>query len=59
MDGGMPSHMNSFYGGNGADNAMVAVQGGGGERVRVAMRVRPMMSHELNRGDDNIITAPD
>ena len=31
----------------------------GGERVRVAMRVRPMMPHELNRGDDNIITAPD
>ena len=41
------------------DNAMVPVQGGGGERVRVAMRVRPMMSHEMNRGDDNIITAPD
>jgi len=23
------------------------------------MRVRPMMPHELNRGDENIITAPD
>ena len=31
----------------------------GGERVRVAMRVRPMMPHETNRGDDNIITSPD
>lgn len=32
---------------------------GGGERVRVAMRIRPMMPHEMNRGDENIITAPD
>jgi hypothetical protein len=49
--------MNSFYGGGG-DNMM---QGGGagGERVRVAMRVRPMMPHEGNRGDENIITIPD
>ncbi len=46
--------MNSFYGG-GAESGMAA----GGERVRVAMRVRPMMPHELNRGDDNIITTPD
>lgn len=44
--------MNSFYGG---DNMMQ----GGGERVRVAMRVRPLMPHELNRGDENIITIPD
>lgn len=47
--------MNSFYGGGG-DTGMPAA---GGERVRVAMRVRPMMPHELNRGDDDIITAPD
>ena len=33
---GMPTEMNSFYGG---DNMMSAA---GGERVRVAMRVRPM-----------------
>ena len=31
----------------------------GGERVKVALRVRPMMPHEMNRGDENIITAPD
>lgn len=35
------------------------MQGAGGERVRVAMRVRPMMPHEGNRGDENIITIPD
>lgn len=58
-DGGMPSHMNSFYGANSAENAMVPAMGGGGERVRVAMRVRPLMPHELNRGDENIITVPD
>ena len=55
MDGtqmGMPSEMSSFYGG---DN--MGMQGG--ERVRVAMRVRPMMPHELNRADENIISAPD
>ena len=51
--GNPPSHQNSFYGG---DNIMNM---GGGERVRVAMRVRPMMPHEVNRGDENIITAPD
>jgi hypothetical protein len=58
--------MNSFYGNGGAgnagiDNAMGGPSGimGGGERVRVAMRVRPMMPHELNRGDENIITTPD
>ena len=49
----MPSEMNSFYGG---DNMMSGV---GGERVRVAMRVRPLMSHETSRGDENIITCPD
>ena len=31
----------------------------GGERVRVAMRVRPLMAHETSRGDENIITTPD
>ena len=46
--------MNSFYGG---ENMMQGV--GGGERVRVAMRVRPMLSHELTRQDENIITIPD
>jgi hypothetical protein len=50
--GGMPSEMSSFYGG---ENFI----GQGGERVRVAMRVRPMMPHEQNRSDENIITAPD
>jgi hypothetical protein len=48
--------MNSFYGG---DNMMQGSGGAGGERVRVAMRVRPMMPHELNRGDENMITIPD
>lgn len=33
--------------------------GSGGERVRVAMRVRPMMPHEMNRADENAITTPD
>lgn len=50
--GTIPSQMNSFYGGGDA----MAV---GGERVRVAMRVRPMMQHELVRADENIITTPD
>ena len=44
--------MNSFYGGE-----TIAV--GGGERVRVAMRVRPMMPHEMNTSDENVITTPD
>ena len=35
------------------------MSGVGGERVRVAMRVRPLMSHETTRGDENIITCPD
>jgi hypothetical protein len=45
--------MNSFYGGD------TIMNGAGGERVKVALRIRPMMNHELSRGDDNIITAPD
>jgi hypothetical protein len=48
--GAMSSEMSSFYGGD----TLV-----GGERVRVAMRVRPMMPHEQNRGDENSITTPD
>jgi hypothetical protein len=40
MDQTVPSEMNSFYGGDMLQAA------GGGERVRVAMRVRPMMPHE-------------
>lgn len=31
----------------------------GGERVKVALRVRPMMPHELSRGEDSIVNAPD
>jgi hypothetical protein len=53
MDQTIPSEMNSFYGGDMLQAA------GGGERVRVAMRVRPMMPHEQSRADENIITAPD
>jgi kinesin family protein 12 len=56
--------MNSFYAdnnnGSGGGNMMVpAGMSGGGERVRVAMRVRPMMPHETNRADENAITTPD
>jgi len=50
---GFPSQMNSFYGG---DNMMNA---GGGERVKVALRVRRIMPHEYSRGDENIATTPD
>ena len=52
MDSGIPSQMNSFYG----DSMLASV---GGERVKVALRVRPMMPHELSRGDDSIVSAPD
>jgi len=45
--------MQSFYGG---ENMMGGI---GGERVRVAMRVRPMQAFELSRGDENVITVPD
>ena len=31
----------------------------GGERVRVAMRLRPMMPHETARNDQSIIDVPD
>jgi hypothetical protein len=44
--------MNSFYG----DSMMASV---GGERVKVALRVRPMMQHELIRGDDSMVSVSD
>ena len=31
----------------------------GGERVKVAMRLRPMMPHELARNDQTIVSVPD
>jgi hypothetical protein len=31
----------------------------GGERVRVAMRLRPMMPHELARNDNSVVSVPD
>ena len=43
---------NSFYDTN--------TQGiSGGERVRVAMRLRPMMPHELQRSDNSIVSVAD
>jgi hypothetical protein len=44
--------MNSFYG----DSMMASV---GGERVKDALRVRPMMPHELSRGDEGIVSVQD
>jgi hypothetical protein len=44
--------MNSFYG----DSMMASV---GGERVKVALRVRPMMGHEQSRGDEHMAAVPD
>ncbi len=55
MDPGPQSQMQSFYGGE----QMGGMMGGGGERVRVALRVRPLLQHELVRADENIITVPD
>jgi len=53
MDGSnVPSQMNSFYG----DSMMASV---GGERVKVALRVRPMMPHELSRGDESMVSVQD
>ncbi len=46
--------MNSFYGGE-----QLQVAGGGGERVRVALRVRPMMAHETRRSDESVVTVSD
>jgi len=31
----------------------------GGERVRVAMRLRPMLAHETSRSDNSIVSVPD
>ncbi len=31
----------------------------GGERVKVALRVRPMMQHEQSRGDESIVSVAD
>ncbi len=31
----------------------------GGERVKVALRVRPMMQHELSRGDESMVSVSD
>jgi hypothetical protein len=48
----------SFYGGNDPNNE-TSNQIGGGERVSVAMRLRPMMPHEKQRNDNSIISMPD
>lgn len=47
---------NSFYDQN---NVTTSIMGSGGERVRVAMRLRPMMPHESQRNDKSIISVPD
>ena len=31
----------------------------GGERVKVAMRLRPMMEHELKRNDESVVKVAD
>jgi hypothetical protein len=33
--------------------------GGGGERVRVALRIRPMQPFEIQRQDNSILTVAD
>lgn len=33
--------------------------GGGGERVRVALRIRPMQPHEIQRQDQSILAVAD
>lgn len=33
--------------------------GGGGESVKVVLRVRPMSNLELSRNDENIVAMPD
>jgi len=32
---------------------------GGGERVKVALRTRPLLQHELSRNDKSIVSVPD
>jgi hypothetical protein len=34
-------------------------QVGGGERVKVAMRLRPLQPHELARNDNTIVSVAD
>ena len=46
---------NSFY----DPNNITGVIGSVGERVRVAMRLRPLMPHELSRNDSSIVSVPD
>ena len=31
----------------------------GGERVKVALRVRPMMHHEISKGDESMVSVND
>lgn len=50
---GIASQAQSFYGGE----QMTGM--GGGERVRVALRVRPLLQFEQVRGDEPVITVPD
>lgn len=45
---------NSFY-----DPNVTSGQISGGERVRVAMRLRPMQPHEIQRADRSIVSVPD
>ena len=54
----MRSTHSSFYGGSDPNN-VTSGQIGGGERVSVAMRLRPMMPHETQRGDGSVISMPD
>jgi len=35
------------------------MMGGGGERVRVALRIRPMMNFELQRQDRSVLNVAD
>ena len=45
----------SFYDANNATHN--SSMGGGGERVRVAMRLRPMMPHETSRKDGTVVSV--
>ena len=49
----------SFYSGNDPNNITSNQIGAGGERVSVAMRLRPMMPHESQRNDNSIISVAD
>jgi len=52
VDPGQASQAQSFYGGE-------QMNVGGGERVRVALRIRPLQQHELVRGDEPVVSVPD